>query len=68
MIYENTDEAGKKQYISISFERQRHTKKQKEKLSTKQGKQICKHRMHNAEEVFANIKKNLNSLLSILED
>ncbi|BFT94757.1 IS1182-like element ISMac1 family transposase [Minisyncoccus archaeophilus] len=59
MIYENTDEAGKKHYISFSSEWQRHTKKQKEKLSTKQGKQIYKHRMHDAEGVFANIKKNL---------
>ena len=33
--------------------------KQKEKLSTDQGKQIYKKRMHDVEGVFANIKKNL---------
>jgi len=50
---------GKKKYLSISPVWQRHAQKQKEKLSTSQGKTIYRQRMYDIEGVFANIKRNL---------
>lgn len=49
----------KKKYLSISLGWQRFASEQKHKLQTEQGKWIYKHRMHDVEGVFANIKKNL---------
>ena len=53
------EETKKKSTLQISPGWRNHIKKQKEKLSTDQGKQIYKKRMHDVEGVFANIKKNL---------
>lgn len=59
--YEYTDEnTHKKKYLSVSRGWQRHVEKQKEKLSTEEGRSIYKKRMHDVEGVFANIKRNLN--------
>ena len=60
IIYEYLDETSqKKKYLCVSPCWQDYVKKQKEKLSTLQGKLIYKQRMHDVEGVFANIKKNL---------
>lgn len=59
-IYEGVDEATqKKKYLSISSVWKEYIKQQKEKLSTKEGKEIYKQRGYDVEGVFANIKKNL---------
>jgi len=59
-IYEYIDKkTNKKEYLCISPEWQRYAKEQKEKLNSKEGKQIYKQRMHDVEGVFGNIKKNL---------
>jgi hypothetical protein len=60
-IYEYRDPTtGKKHYLKISHLWQSHIKKQKEKFSTHNGKQIYKQRMHDVEGVFARIKHHLN--------
>lgn len=60
-LYEHMDAlTGTKSYLSVSPVWQRHIQKQREKLSTSQGKLIYKKRMHDVEGVFANIKRNLN--------
>lgn len=59
-IYEYIEEqTQKKKYLQISQGWQAHIKKQKEKLSTLEGRQLYRRRMHDIEGVFANIKKNL---------
>lgn len=59
-VYEHRDSrTGKKKYLSVSPVWQRHIRKQKEKLSTSQGKLIYRQRMYDVEGVFANIKRNL---------
>jgi len=59
-LYEYKDNNSKiKKYLSISPGWQKFAQEQKSKLKTKQGKWIYKHRMHDVEGVFANIKKNL---------
>lgn len=59
-VYEGVDEVTqKKKYLSISSVWKEYIKQQKEKLSTKEGKEIYKQRGYDVEGVFANIKKNL---------
>jgi len=59
-IYEGVDEeTQKKKYLSISSGWQKYIKQQKEKLNTKEGREIYKQRGYDVEGVFANIKKNL---------
>lgn len=59
-VYEGVDEiTKKKKYLSISSNWKEYIKQQKEKLSTKEGKEIYKQRGYDVEGVFANIKKNL---------
>jgi len=59
-VYEHIEkQTQKKTYLCISPLWQSYVKKQKEKLSVPQGKQLYKQRMHDIEGVFANIKKNL---------
>jgi transposase len=49
----------KKKYLSVSLCWQEHVKKQEEKLSTPEGKQIYRQRAYDVEGVFGNIKRNL---------
>lgn len=59
-VYEGLDGVTqKKKYLSISAVWKDYIKQQKEKLSTKEGKEIYEQRGHDVEGVFANIKKNL---------
>lgn len=59
-IYEHIEsQTQKKKYLQISQGWQNHVKKQKEKLSTSEGRWFYRQRMHDIEGVFANIKKNL---------
>lgn len=59
-VYEHIDsQTLKKKYLQISQVWREHVKKQKEKLSTPEGRQLYRQRMYDVEGVFANIKKNL---------
>ncbi len=59
-VYEHIEsQTQKKKYLQISQGWQNHIKKQKEKLSTLEGRWLYRQRMHDIEGVFANIKKNL---------
>lgn len=59
-IYEYVNrKTGVKKYLAVSPLWQKYVKEQKEKLSSRRGRNIYKKRMHDVEGVFANIKKNI---------